>query len=91
MMCPFCGFARLLQTTPEDLVADGLYSTLAVTYYAEPYRQISIAFAAQELGANLSSRKSSTSRGHWLSFTSNRQGSVPAMHQVMNLSFKTVK
>eukprot|EP00965_Chrysotila_dentata_P120222 3975804-Pleurochrysis_carterae.AAC.3 len=42
----------LFETTPEDLLTDGIYTTLAIPYYSEPYRQISLALAARALGAH---------------------------------------
>jgi hypothetical protein len=44
-------FARFFQTTPEDLVNDGLYDALALAMHAHDYRQVSLLQAAQALGA----------------------------------------
>ena len=33
-----CAFSRLFQTTPHDLVEEGLYGKIAVATHPEPYR-----------------------------------------------------
>jgi hypothetical protein len=34
-----CAFSRLFQTTPHELITDGLYSKIAVACHPEPYRE----------------------------------------------------
>lgn len=46
-----CEFAYFFQTTPEDLIRDGLYKKLAVAFFAEPLREVSLALLAKALGA----------------------------------------
>ena len=45
--------------TPDDLVADGLYSDIATSVYGGMHRQVSIAIIARNMGAasNAESRK----------------------------------
>jgi len=49
--CGGCPFERLFQTTPEELVSDGLYNKLAVACHPGPHRPVSLALVAKELGA----------------------------------------
>ena len=42
---------RFFETTPPDLINDGLYSTIAIALYETPHRKISLALAAQAMGA----------------------------------------
>ena len=44
-------FARLFQTTPKDLVDDGLYHDIAIALYDGPHRAIGVAMLGQALGA----------------------------------------
>ena len=46
-----CEFARFFSTTPQDLIADGLYKALALAYYPGHFRPVSIALVAKKLGA----------------------------------------
>ena len=46
-----CEFARMFSTTPQDLIADGLYKALALAYYPGLFRPVSIALVAKRLGA----------------------------------------
>jgi len=46
-----CPFARFFQTTPEDLIVDGLYKTIAVAFPPYPHRGASYALLARALGA----------------------------------------
>ena len=47
-----CEYARFFQTTPADLLEDGLYKTLAIaTLPGESHRAISMALIAKALGA----------------------------------------
>ena len=46
-----CEFARFFETTPQDLIADGLYKALAYAWYPDPFRQVSVALVALAFGA----------------------------------------
>ena len=46
-----CEFAHFFETTPQDLISDGLYKALACAWYPEPFRQVSVAQVAIALGA----------------------------------------
>jgi hypothetical protein len=46
-----CEFSRFFATTPQDLIADGLYKALALAYYPGHFRPVSIALIAKKLGA----------------------------------------
>ena len=46
-----CEFARFFESTPQDLIADGLYKALAYAWYPEPFRAVSVALVAQAFGA----------------------------------------
>ena len=46
-----CEFARFFSTTPQDLIADGLYRSLALAYCPGHFRPVSIALVAKKLGA----------------------------------------
>ena len=46
-----CIFGRFFQTTPSDLIADGLYKTIATAMHSGPHREVSHALAARALGA----------------------------------------
>ena len=47
-----CEFARFFETTPKDLINDGLYDALALALHADEYRSVSLLLAAQALGAS---------------------------------------
>lgn len=34
-------FAPPAETTPQELIADGLYKALALAWYTDPFRQVS--------------------------------------------------
>jgi hypothetical protein len=38
-----CEFARFFESTPQDMIADGLYKALAYAWYPDPFRQVSVA------------------------------------------------
>lgn len=60
-----CEFARFFSTTPQDLIADGLYKALAFAYYPGDFRPASLALVAKKLGAvSRRSWGSSMSMGH---------------------------
>ena len=46
-----CDFARFFETTPQDLISDGLYKALAYAWYPDPFRQVSVALVALAFGA----------------------------------------
>ena len=46
-----CEFARFFESTPQDLIADGLYKALAYAWYPDPFRAVSVALVAQAFGA----------------------------------------
>ena len=46
-----CEFGRFLQVTPADLIAEGLYKSIATAMQPGPFRTVSLALAAKELGA----------------------------------------
>ena len=46
-----CEFAKFFKTTPEDLLADGLYSKIANALHPGPHRDVSFALCAKSLGA----------------------------------------
>ena len=68
-----CAFDTFFQTTPQDLINDGLYHTLAVPFMSgDAHRRLSYALLAKELGAQekksralyrLSSAAARSSRG----------------------------
>merc|ERR1711934_152228 len=47
-----CEFARFFSTTPQDIIADGLYKALAVAYYPGLFRPVSLKLVAKCLGAS---------------------------------------
>lgn len=46
-----CEFLSLVQTTPQDLVADGLYARTAVAFHTGQQRAVSLSLFAREIGA----------------------------------------
>ena len=46
-----CAFERFFSVTPEDLIRNGLYRSIAVPWYPGAHRRVSCAVAAQALGA----------------------------------------
>lgn len=46
-----CPFAQFFRTTPEDLIAGGLYGAIANAFHQQPHRQISLASVAVSFGA----------------------------------------
>jgi len=47
-----CQFSAFMQSTPEDLIRDGLYKKLAISCLAPPLRTVSHALIAKGLGAS---------------------------------------
>lgn len=46
-----CEFGTLFQTTPQDLIAGGLYARIAVAFHTGQHRAVSLCLFARELGA----------------------------------------
>ena len=46
-----CDFGHFFSTTPQDVIADGLFKALALAYYPGPFRRVSLTLAAKKLGA----------------------------------------
>ena len=46
-----CEFSSFFQTTPQDLIDDGLYARIAVAFYTGQHRAVSMCLLARELGA----------------------------------------
>ena len=46
-----CEFGEFFQSTPQDLIDDGLFDPLAISFYHGPHRQVSYAIAAKALKA----------------------------------------
>ena len=46
-----CDFGQFFFTTPQDLIAEGLYKALALPYYLGPFRSTSLTLVAKRLGA----------------------------------------
>jgi len=46
-----CEFATFFATTPQDLIANGLYKALALAYMPGHFRPVSLALIAKKLGA----------------------------------------
>ena len=46
-----CEFSKFFQTTPHDLIADGLYGALAMSFLPHPFRTVSVKAAAKSIGA----------------------------------------
>ena len=51
-----CEFARFFETTPGDLIADGLFKALALASYPGAFWPVSVALVAKALGARSVSR-----------------------------------
>jgi len=49
--CGGCIFGRFFQTTPQDLIDDGIYRMLAVPCYEGAHREVSLVLVAKSLGA----------------------------------------
>ena len=52
-----CEFGRFFETTPQDLIQDGLYMALALAAYPGAFWPVSVALVAQALGATATKRK----------------------------------
>ena len=44
-------FSHFFQSTPQDLIDDGLYKTIALALHPMPHREVSLALVAQACGA----------------------------------------
>ena len=56
-------FGRFFATTPQDLIADGLYKALALAFYPGPFRPTSVTLVAKKLGAVPLRRRRSLPQG----------------------------
>ena len=77
-----CDFGHFFKTTPEDLIADGLYRKLAIAFLTEPHREVSLCLAAKALGAEVGSgsKYSVYKFNHYLeAIGSQRSGSIGSM------------
>ena len=52
-----CEFGTFFSTTPQDLIANGLYKALALALYSGPFWPASVALVAQALGAHDAGRR----------------------------------
>ena len=60
-----CEFSSFFQTTPQDLIADGLYARVAVAFHTGQHRAVSLCLLARELGAaRYRTKWALKSRGH---------------------------
>ena len=66
-----CEFARFFETTPQDLIAGGLYTALAFANYPGPFRPISIALTQKYIADGLAGMAQMRAVGRL-----KRQGSV---------------
>ena len=69
-----CEFAHFFVTTPQDLIADGLYNALAHAWHPEPFRAVSVALVAQAFGAE--EPLSTQSIGRWIWRWTGRRGAA---------------
>ena len=46
-----CEFGHFFQTTPQDLISDGLYARVAVAFQVGQHRTVSLCLLAREVGA----------------------------------------
>ena len=58
-----CEFGRFFETTPQDLIASGLYKALALAAYPGAFWPVSVALVAQALGATATQRTRNCARG----------------------------
>ena len=54
-----CPFSRFFETTPHELIGNGLYSDLAFSFFLGVYRQVSLALLGKGLGATAVRRTTS--------------------------------
>ena len=52
-----CPFANFFSTTPGDLIGDGLYRDLAIAFFPQPHREVSVATLSKMFGAVPGARK----------------------------------
>ena len=57
-----CEFARFFSTTPQDLIEDGLYGSIAIALHAMPHREVSMCQVALACGAKPSASKSAMAK-----------------------------
>ena len=58
-----CEFSRFFDTTPRDLVVDGIYKTLATALAPGMHRAVSIALIAKAMGARNPSQWATNGKG----------------------------
>ena len=58
-----CEFSRFFDTTPRDLVVDGIYKTLATALAPGMHRAVSIALIAKAMGARNPSQWATKGKG----------------------------
>ena len=46
-----CEFSSFFQTTPQDLIVEGLYARIAVAFFTGQHRAVSLCLLAREIGA----------------------------------------
>ena len=46
-----CEFAHFFQSTPQDLIEDGLYRNIAIAAHPPPHRAVTVALVGQACGA----------------------------------------
>ena len=81
---------RFFETTPSDLIRDGLYKDLALALMCGRHRDVSIALLAKKLGATkfnkMSLAISSSSLGEALAKSSSALGDAPALPNLFGLA-----
>ena len=60
-----CPFSRFFETTPKDLIQDGLYKALALAWYPGAFRPVSVSLVAAALGASSRVNKGLGCRKHY--------------------------
>ena len=58
-----CEFARFFETTPGDLITDGLFTALALALYPGPFWPVSVALVAKALGSEPVGRRGFVTAG----------------------------
>ena len=85
-----CDFGHFFSTTPQDLIADGLYKALALAYYPGPFRKVSLTLAAKKLGA-VSQRGKSLWRSGGASANAETTEMVPVVVLSRNTSVSRIR
>ena len=58
-----CEFGAFFGTTPQGLIDEGIYKEIAIALHTPPHRAISLALAAQALGATKDTARLAARRG----------------------------